>query len=160
MRVRNVECGMRSSQWKFVWANSPLRTPHSALAVEDRRLFSAPGRSEAKMPERGCRSDAAARGAGEEALLHQERLVHLLERPRVLAHGGADRLQSHGAALELLDDRLQDAGVHVVQSELVHVEPLQRLERHGPRDLEALKRDRKSTRLNSSHSQSRMPSSA
>src|SRR5438876_2365992 len=98
MRVRNVECGMRSSQWKFVWANSPLRTPHSALAVEDRRLFSAPGRSEAKMPERGCRSDAAARGAGEEALLHQERLVHLLERPRVLAHGGADRLQSHGAA--------------------------------------------------------------
>src|SRR3989442_5772861 len=114
MRVRNVECGMRSSQWKFVWANSPLRTPHSALAVEDRRLFSAPGRSEAKMPERGCRSDAAARGAGEEALLHQERLVHLLQRPRGLAHGGADRLQAHVGALELLEYRLYGSGGHVL----------------------------------------------
>src|SRR2546422_5656043 len=110
MRVRNVECGMRSSQWKFVWANSPLRTPHSALAVEDRRLFSAPGRSEAKMPERGCRSDAAARGAGEEALLHQERLVHPLQRPPVLAHGGARRLQSPRGAPQLLDDRLSGSG--------------------------------------------------
>src|SRR2546425_8747491 len=99
MRVRNVECGMRSSQWKFVWANSPLRTPHSALAVEDRRLFSAPGRSEAKMPERGCRSDAAARGAGEEALLHQERLVPPLARPRALAHGATPRAPAHGAVL-------------------------------------------------------------
>src|SRR3989442_15000954 len=116
MRVRNVECGMRSSQWKFVWANSPLRTPHSALAVEDRRLFSAPGRSEAKMPERGCRSDAAARGAGEEALLHQERLGHLPRPPPGPAHGGADRLQSHRAPLELLADRLHGAGVHVVPS--------------------------------------------
>src|SRR3989449_11105858 len=132
MRVRNVECGMRSSQWKFVWANSPLRTPHSALAVEDRRLFSAPGRSEAKMPERGCRSDAAARGAGEEALLHQERLVHLLEGPRGLAHGGADRLQSPGAAPEPLHYHLHDAGVHVVQSELVHLEPLPGPGPHGP----------------------------
>src|SRR2546428_9846726 len=110
MRVRNVECGMRSSQWKFVWANSPLRTPHSALAVEDRRLFSAPGRSEAKMPERGCRSDAAARGAGEEALLHQERLVHLLQRPPVPAPAGAHRPQSPRAAPAPLAAPLQGPG--------------------------------------------------
>src|SRR2546428_8856918 len=130
MRVRNVECGMRSSQWKFVWANSPLRTPHSALAVEDRRLFSAPGRSEAKMPERGCRSDAAARGAGEEALLHQERLVHLLERPRVLAHRRADRLPSHGAALAPPADRLPEAGGPVVQAQSGPVQPRPSLRRH------------------------------
>src|SRR2546426_10479654 len=31
------------------------------------------------------------------------------------------------SAVELLDDRLQDAAVHVVEPELVHVEPLERL---------------------------------
>src|SRR5213593_5183504 len=107
MRVRNVECGMRSAQWRCVWANSALRTPRSALAVKHRRLVGGRARRrEPKVAVRGGCGDAAARGAGEEALLHQERLVHLLERPRVLAHRGADRLQSHGAALELLDDRL------------------------------------------------------
>src|SRR2546425_6262359 len=116
MRVRNVECGMRSSQWKFVWANSPLRTPHSALAVEDRRLFSAPGRSEAKMPERGGRGDAAPRGAGEEALLHQERLLHPRRGAPIRAPPRADRLHSPRAAPRLLARRLLDAGDPVLPS--------------------------------------------
>src|SRR2546425_9705205 len=118
MRVRNVECGMRSAQWMCVWANSALRTPRSELAVKHRRLFSAAGRREAKMPVRGYRGDAAARRAREEALLHQERLVHLLERPPVLAHGGAPRLQAPRAALALLDDRPHDARGPVVEAAL------------------------------------------
>src|SRR5437879_13577573 len=116
MRVRNVECGMRSAQWMCVWANSALRTPCSELAVKHRRLVG--GRARWREPEvavRGGRGDAAARRAREETLLHQERLVHFLERPRVLAHRGADRLQPHGAALELLDDRLEDPGLQLVQ---------------------------------------------
>src|SRR3989475_11980580 len=89
MRVRNVECGMRSAQWMCVWANSALRTPRSELAVKHRRLFSAAGGREAKMPVRGYRGDAAARRAREEALLHQGRLVNPRVRPRVLAPGDA-----------------------------------------------------------------------
>src|SRR2546425_11865737 len=94
MRVRNVECGMRSAQWMCVWANSALRTPRSELAVKHRRLFSAAGRSEAKMPVRGYRGDAAARRAREEALLHQERLGHFLQRPPVPAPRGAGPLEA------------------------------------------------------------------
>src|SRR5436309_10895696 len=108
----NAECGIER---RASIPHSEFRIPRSA--VKHRRLFSAAGRREAKMPVRGYRGDAAARRAREEALLHQERLVHFLERPRVLAHGGADRLQAHGTALELLDDRLQDARVHVVEPE-------------------------------------------
>src|SRR2546428_8470289 len=103
MRVRNVECGTRSAQWMCVWANSALRTPRSELAVKHRRLFSAAGRSEAKMPVRGYRGDAAARRAREEALLHQERLVHFLERPPGLAHAGAHPLPSHRNGLQPVD---------------------------------------------------------
>src|SRR2546422_10464701 len=104
MRVRNVECGMRSAQWMCVWANSALRTPRSELAVKHRRLFSAAGRREAKVPVRGYRGDAAARRAREEALLHQERLVHPLGRPRGLAPGGARRLQAPRAPPPLAAD--------------------------------------------------------
>src|SRR5213078_2210074 len=73
--------------------------------------FSAPGRSESEMPVRGPRGASAARRAGEEALLHEERLVHLLERARVLAHGGGDGRETNRSALELLDDGLQDPTV-------------------------------------------------
>src|SRR5438132_12760496 len=60
------------------------------LAVKHRRLFSAPGRRESEMSVRGSRGAPAAWRAGEEALLHEERLVHFLERARILAHGGGD----------------------------------------------------------------------
>ena len=43
-------------------------------------------------------------------------------------HG--QRIQSHRAALELVDDRLQDAGVHCVEAVFVDVEELQRLAHH------------------------------
>src|SRR2546425_10530051 len=121
MRVRNVECGMRSAQWMCFWANSALRTPRSELAVKHRRLFSAAGRSEAKMPVRGYRGDAAARRAREEALLHQERLVHFLERPPVLAHGGAHPLHAPGAPLQPFAGRLLGAGVPAVEPRIVPV---------------------------------------
>src|SRR6266516_931896 len=135
----NAECGME------VWpaergasVNSAFRIPHSALAVKHRRLVrGCVGRRKPEVSVCPRRRAAAARGAGEEALLHQERLVHLLERPRVLAHGGGDRGESYGTAVELLDDRLEDPPVHVVEPELVDVEPLQRLGGGGGRDIPA-----------------------
>ena len=63
----------------------------------------------------------SARGTLQKALLDQERLVHFLYRPRILADGRRDRTQPDRTAAELVDDRAQN---------LV---------------------DRKSTRLNSSH---------
>src|SRR5216117_665849 len=86
--------------------HSALRTPHW-LAVEHRRLLCAPGRREPEVAVGAPRGAAAARGAGEEPLLHEERLVHLLERAGIFPHRRRDRGQSHGAAVELLDDRLE-----------------------------------------------------
>src|SRR5438094_5230431 len=85
--------------------HSALRTPHSALAVEDGLLLRAPRRREPEVAVRARRGAAAARRTGEEPLLHEERLVDLLERSRVFAHRRRDRGQADGAAFELLDDR-------------------------------------------------------
>src|SRR3989454_2034483 len=87
MRMRNVECGVRNGR---AGVDSAFRTPHSALTVKDRWLVRGSGRSKSEMPVRGPRGASAARRAGEKALLHQERLVHLLEGAPVLSHGGGD----------------------------------------------------------------------
>ena len=67
----------------------------------------------------------SAGGAFQEPFLYQERLVHFLQGPRVLADGCGDGGQAHWAAFELLDDGQQDFVVHFVQSELVDVQGLQ-----------------------------------
>ena len=56
------------------------------------------GESEVLVGQR--RRLAAAGRAFEEALLDQERLVDLLDRPGVFAHGGGDRIQPDGAAAD------------------------------------------------------------
>src|SRR5437588_735555 len=65
------------------------------------------------------------------------RLVYLLEGAGILAHRRGDGREPDGPALELLDDRLQDPAVHVVEPELVHVQAFQRLTRHLSGDLPA-----------------------
>src|SRR3989475_9377736 len=102
MMVRNVECGVRNGR---AGVDSAFRTPNSALAVKHRGLVRGSGRSKSEVSVRGPRGTAAARRAREKALLHEERLVHLLQRARVLAHGGGDGREAHRPALELLDDR-------------------------------------------------------
>src|SRR5713101_6959877 len=115
----NAECGMEGR----------ASIPHSELAVKHRGLVRGSGRSKSEMSVRGPCGTAAAGRAREKALLHQEGLVHLLERAGVLAHGGGDGREAYRPALELLDDGLQDPAVHVVEAELVHVEPFERLGR-------------------------------
>src|SRR5712691_546296 len=136
--VRNGECGMdvRASE-RRTYFNSAFRIPHSPLAVKHRGLVRGSGRSKSEVSVRGSRGAPAAWRAGEEALLHEERLVHFLERARILAHGGGDGGEPDRSTLELLDDGLQDPAVHVVEPELVHVEPLQRLGGDRRRDLPA-----------------------
>src|SRR2546425_4796828 len=138
--MRSAECGVdpRATERRAT-ISSALRTPHSAFgsAVEHRRLLCAPGRSEAKMLVRGSRGAAAARRARQEAALHEKRLVHFLQRAGILAHSRRDGGEPDGPALELLDDRLEDAAVHVVEPELVHIEPLERLAGDQGSDLAA-----------------------
>src|SRR5437899_11995241 len=116
--MRNSECGRRNESGGV---DSAFRTPHSALrlAVEDFRLLRALRWLEAEVPIRSRRRAAAARSAGEKALLHQERLVHLFQGAGVLTDGGGDGAEPDRPSLELLDDRLEDAAIHVVQPELV-----------------------------------------
>src|SRR5438094_6121266 len=99
MMVRNVECGVRNGR---AGVDSAFRTPHSALAVEHRRLFGAPWRRKSEMPVRGPRGAPATRRAGEKPLLHQERLVHLLEGARVLTHRRGDARESPRPALDTI----------------------------------------------------------
>src|SRR5205823_8704567 len=109
---RIADCGLWIADWT---PDLRIRNPKSAirncLPVEDRLLVRGSGRREAEVLIRGSRGAATARRAGQEAALHQERLVHFLECPGILAHGCGDGREPDGSALELLDDRFQDPAV-------------------------------------------------
>src|SRR5260221_13558794 len=70
------------------------RSRRVALAVEDAGLLRRFGRDESEVPVRRGSSDPAPRRACEKALLHQERLVHLLERSPIFADGGGAGLHA------------------------------------------------------------------
>src|SRR6266545_2660426 len=93
--------------------------PRSAFplprSIEDVRLLRGLRRREAKVSIRRRGGAPAAGRPGEEPLLHQEWLVHFLQGARVLPDRGGDRLDPDGTALEHLDDRLEDARIHVVE---------------------------------------------
>ena len=76
------------------------------------------------------RGGPAARGAGQKAGLDQERLVHVLDGVPFLAHGNRQGLDPHWPTGELLNDRLQDPAIHLVEPPLVHVQPIQRIVGH------------------------------
>src|SRR5690606_11215825 len=80
------------------------------------------------------RSDATARRPLQKALLDQVRLVDLLDGARVLARRDGQVREPGRAAAELLDEREQDALVHVVESFLVHVERFEGVVSDGTRD--------------------------
>ena len=50
----------------------------------------------------------------------------------LLADGGSQRIEAHGAAAELLDDGPQHLVVDAVQAEVVDLQPVQGLEGHIP----------------------------
>ena len=68
---------------------------------------------------------SATRGALDEALLDEERLVDLLHRAGVFAKGGGDGRQADRAAAELGDDRGQYLVVDFVEPVAVDVEGLE-----------------------------------
>jgi hypothetical protein len=62
-------------------------------------------------------------------MLHEEWLVHFFDRIRIFADGCTNRVQANRSAIELLDDRPNDARIHVVEAERVDVEQRERLVR-------------------------------
>src|SRR6266699_5783386 len=123
--------------WAMRSAGRSYSKSEARSGIENRWLLGALGWCETEVAVGRGRGAAAARRTREEALLHQEGLVHLLERARILADRRGDRLHADRPALEHLDDRLEDARVHVVETELVDVEPLERLDGDRRGDLAA-----------------------
>src|SRR5439155_17149622 len=76
----------------------------------------------------------AARGAVEEADLHQIRLVQLLDRIPLLSERGRDGVYSHRPAFELLLDGQENLAVQLVESVTVDLEPLEMTLGDGARD--------------------------
>src|SRR5437667_12107695 len=126
--VRSVECGIETrATERSACIDSALRIPHSPLGVKHRRLVGRLRRREAKVLVRPRRGTSAAWRPSEEALLHEERLVHLFERARILADGGGNGSEADRPSLELLEDGLPDPADHVVEAVFVVIEPLARL---------------------------------
>src|SRR6185503_6945401 len=69
------------------------------------------------------RGAAAALGAFQEPLLDEIGLIDVLQGSGILTHGHRYRAEPDRAAAELLDNDRKDPGIHVIQPELVHVEP-------------------------------------
>jgi hypothetical protein len=68
--------------------------------------------------------------------LHQVRLIHVLDRLRILAEGRRERFEAHGATGELVDDRREQRAVDSVEALVIDLERGERLardrERHSP----------------------------
>src|SRR2546426_10717119 len=103
--TRSTEVGTRN-RWARFGSAFPL--PRSALSVEHRGLVCGSRRCKSEMPVRGPRGAPAAGRAGEEALLHEERLVHLPERAPVLGPRGSGGREGPPPAPPLLADGLPD----------------------------------------------------
>src|SRR5688500_3023482 len=80
---------------------------------------------------------ASARRPLQKSILHQERLVDFLEGSDVLANGCSNRAHADGPALELFDDGLEDARVHIVEAKLIYFEELERVSRDPACDVAA-----------------------
>ena len=77
------------------------------------------------MPVSVCGGDAAARGAVDESVHEEVRLVDVLDGAAVLAEGGSQGFDADRAAGELVDDGHEVVPVVLVESELIDVEDVE-----------------------------------
>ena len=68
----------------------------------------------------GGRADPASRRAHQEAQLHQEGLVDVLDGHRVLAGSRREGIQTHRAAAELVHHAGEHLAVGAVEAQLIH----------------------------------------
>ena len=59
-------------------------------------------------------------------MLHEKWFIHLFNRAGIFTDRGGDRTEPNRAAIEFLDDRFEQTGIHVIESEMIDVVELQR----------------------------------
>src|SRR5947209_15648859 len=69
----------------------------------------------------GTHGDTASRRACDKAELEQIGFVYVLNRLRIFARAGGQRIKSDGTTVEFLDDGEQHIAVRLVQSDLVNL---------------------------------------
>ena len=63
--------------------------------------------------------------------VHQQiRLIHILQRPRILPQGRRQGIQPHRAARKLLNHHRKDIPVVLIQTQLIHIQDIQGKLRH------------------------------
>ena len=79
----------------------------------------------------GSRQRLATAGRALDVALHDEEgFVHILDGRLILPYGHRERRQTHRAAVKLVDHRLQQALVHLIEAVVVNVEHPESSERH------------------------------
>src|SRR5205823_10190405 len=92
------------------------------------------GRLSPEMLVRQRRSHPAAWRAGQEAQLNEERLVDVHDRVRFFARCGGDGLDADRPAAELVYHGQKHLAIDLVQPQLVHLQPFERVGRYYWRD--------------------------
>src|SRR5258706_8693905 len=102
-------------------------TPHRTTRVRERNSKSEQGAapSATQMRVSPLLGDGAASGAGNEPLLQQIRLVNFTDRVGLFTDCRGETLDSHRAAIKLVDDRGEDRAVHAIESARVYLEQLE-----------------------------------
>src|SRR6266550_2970826 len=122
--------GWGSGGWGVHRASLP--PSHGTFLEEARVRFRLGSGTEVGAAERGDR--AAAGRPLDEAELQEVRLVHVLDRVRLLAERRREGAEPDRATAVLLRDRPQELAVEPLEPNLVDLEQFQRLPRDGGRD--------------------------
>src|SRR5690606_8101415 len=118
-----MRCGGSSKSKSEVRYKAPSGVEEGALMARSEPPIG--GGSEPKAAEGEWCGDTPSRRAHEQPVLAQEGLIDLLECARILADRYGQRVEPHGPAVELLDERAQDPGIHLVKAILVDVQDLE-----------------------------------
>ena len=130
------------SRW-LVLAQSATAAPLVATAAGREEVGAEPSEQGALIAARALEADgvvtlrrqhAPLRRALKVAFLNEERLVHFLERLRLLAHRHRDRAHAHGAAPVIFRHHAKHALVHLIQAGRIDFEQLKRRAGHLLRD--------------------------
>ncbi len=127
--------GNRRSRSTYLGFELPALSLLHAVRVPKQPAFRRLGRLpfQTQVLIRQLRRPAPLSGSGDEGVLKQERLDHVLERVAFLAHGGGDGFHANRATVVDLDHRFQVDAVLVIEAAVVDAGQLESgfCDRHG-----------------------------
>ena len=68
---------------------------------------------------------ASARGTFDESFLDEVRLIDILNRAGIFAHGGSDGVESDRSATELIDDGREQFVIYLIEAESIDIQRLE-----------------------------------